>query len=1330
MVSFYKSTVEKHVSCTHFERVVRYEVTHKFVRPAECPIEATRVSSLSNFTVGGQQVSPATTTLVLKHPEALTGLEGSLQGTLAADTCPSTAAELTQQLEGAIFQTTQELGGLTLYPSSIQANALAGSLVDLQQISFNVSTAPLEPPSAGSAGGQYSSEVEASISTGYALVTSLLSPLPETQSLEGLTASNATSVYASVTPEGLARVELRGLFLTFPSVYVGSFMGQPITGEVDYELQGSIVMEAALGCTEDCGRHGKCAAANGTTAASCVCECGWAGAACDVPSGFCPRFSSEESLATCPVNPTLSPSPSPSPATPSAPCAAVGNTGYPYTLESQYKAYTCDLEGTGLNDVIENNSFYFSCNTTAPSVVSSPAGQYCEVNFALKDRGSNPIDCKAYQCSFRANSTRVDCQTTHCKCQTACPDVQGILDSAEGKPVWVDCDPATGDCTIEIQDFFVTFVAPCSPAECLVPGYLMDEGTYTVSTDKDYNPVIAAVPLMGLVAVAAFLSTYLITHRAYWAAGSKGWAPVARTITSTATSLSAAAAAPVGEGAAPAVVGSSAGGAAVAGTGGSRGVVPLQAGETVDELRFDHLSCTVPLSSGWFGSLPFLRKRRHSSRHQNIGEAAAMAGQEASCREILRDVSGVARRGELVGVLGPSGSGKTTLLALVTGSSEDVGREARAEGAVLLDGAPLNSALRRKVAFVPQDDTLLPTLTVAECLTYSALLRLPTSLTPEQVQAQAQVRRVVEELGLQHVAGSRVGGLTGSRGISGGERRRVTIGMELVTDPAVLVLDEPTSGLDSYTALLLMKTLKQVASAGRIVMLSFHQPSPSMFSLLDRAYLLARGSCVFSGPPAAADAHFAAHGLPCPAGSAVAEHMLQVVSDPPQLSHLLLSVNGGKPKLGQQQQQQLTAVGVPANGGLPSAGDAASPSTWPHDLSERDSLRAEQDSLPVEQQVHHGTMAGWQHEDAVGAAAATSSRGTTDSSGGLDKELGLENGLAPTGAASTQVASLRGRTGGRLSRELAVVFWRTLVDILRNPSLLILHWAMAVGMGVLMGAIFYNVGLDISGAQNRAGGLFFALAFFAFTSLTTTDLLTAERRLVVREVRGGYYHAYSYLLSKAVLDALLLRVIPVFLYSAPFYPMMGLQSGSTQVALFLMLLATFAVAVGALSLAVTVGKFAPRRIVQALARRVAGVCFQIGSGCSTAGKASLVMNLILLISLLVGGFFVNVASIPGWIRWLHYLSLFFYAYASLITNEVANLSMDFVLEGYAAVSNVKGLAFLDIIGIDASKITTYIIVLDCLYVACLLLAFVLLYLRLPRPQLLRRRRQGAAQVKS
>lgn len=111
---------------------------------------------------------------------------------------------------------------------------------------------------------------------------------------------------------------------------------------------------------------------------------------------------------------------------------------------------------------------------------------------------------------------------------------------------------------------------------------------------------------------------------------------------------------------------------------------------------------------------------------------------------------------------------------------------------------------------MPQDDVLLPTLTVAESLHYMALLRLPATLTPDQVQAR--VWGVIRELGLEHVAGARVGGsLAGGRGISGGERRRTTIGMELVSDPAVLVLDEPTSGLDSFAALNLMCTLKSVS---------------------------------------------------------------------------------------------------------------------------------------------------------------------------------------------------------------------------------------------------------------------------------------------------------------------------------------------------------------------------------------------------------------------------------------------------------------------------------------------------------------------------------------
>lgn len=109
------------------------------------------------------------------------------------------------------------------------------------------------------------------------------------------------------------------------------------------------------------------------------------------------------------------------------------------------------------------------------------------------------------------------------------------------------------------------------------------------------------------------------------------------------------------------------------------------------------------------------------------------------------------------------------------------------------------------------------------------------------------------------------------------------------------------------------------------------------------------------------------------------------------------------------------------------------------------------------------------------------------------------------------------------------------------------------------------------------------------------------------------------------------------------------------------------------------------------------------------------MNVILLISLLVGGFFVNVASIPGWIRWLHYLSVFFYAYSTLMTNEVATLSLDFAVQGYAAVKNVRGTAFLDIIGIDVDDLTRNIIILDCFYAGLLLIAAAILLLAMPRP---------------
>lgn len=156
---------------------------------------------------------------------------------------------------------------------------------------------------------------------------------------------------------------------------------------------------------------------------------------------------------------------------------------------------------------------------------------------------------------------------------------------------------------------------------------------------------------------------------------------------------------------------------------------------------------------------------------------------------VIKDCSGMAVSGEVVGVLGPSGCGKTTLLSAIAGSATDLGAGTTVGGAVMVDGGHRRG---REVAYVPQADYFIPTLTVQECVRYSALLRLPKDTSGEEIQQR--VDAVLAELGLRHVTDSQVGGSGHIRGISGGERRRVTIGMELVTDPAIIVLDEPTSG--------------------------------------------------------------------------------------------------------------------------------------------------------------------------------------------------------------------------------------------------------------------------------------------------------------------------------------------------------------------------------------------------------------------------------------------------------------------------------------------------------------------------------------------------------
>jgi ABC-type multidrug transport system ATPase subunit len=191
-------------------------------------------------------------------------------------------------------------------------------------------------------------------------------------------------------------------------------------------------------------------------------------------------------------------------------------------------------------------------------------------------------------------------------------------------------------------------------------------------------------------------------------------------------------------------------------------------------------------------------------------------------------------------VMGPSGAGKSTLLDILARKH----KRGVTSGHVLVNGKmPDRKQFKRMTGYVDQDDTLLGVLTVRETLMFAAMLRLPRTM-PLRYK-QRRVQDVMKELGIDGIADHVIGIPGQQRGISGGEKRRVSIGKALVTSPQLLFLDEPTSGLDAYNASMVMSCLKRLCRQGnRTIVVTIHQPRSNIFKLFDSLLLLATGKLV------------------------------------------------------------------------------------------------------------------------------------------------------------------------------------------------------------------------------------------------------------------------------------------------------------------------------------------------------------------------------------------------------------------------------------------------------------------------------------------------------
>ncbi len=239
---------------------------------------------------------------------------------------------------------------------------------------------------------------------------------------------------------------------------------------------------------------------------------------------------------------------------------------------------------------------------------------------------------------------------------------------------------------------------------------------------------------------------------------------------------------------------------------------------------------------------------------------------------VLKHVTCTARPGEILAIAGPSGAGKSTLLEVLAGRIQP----SSPSSSILVNGLPMDMQRFRRISgYVMQDDALFPMLTVRETLLYSARLRLPSSVpTKEKI---LRVEALMTELGLSHVANTRIGNES-VRGVSGGERRRVSIGVDVIHDPAVLILDEPTSGLDSAAALHVVAMLRTMAvSHNRTIILSIHQPGYQILQLIHSVLLIAHGSVVHHGPLELLSSRLAAAGHLVPPQVNVLEYAIDAV---------------------------------------------------------------------------------------------------------------------------------------------------------------------------------------------------------------------------------------------------------------------------------------------------------------------------------------------------------------------------------------------------------------------------------------------------------------------
>ncbi|XP_027075610.2 ABC transporter G family member STR2-like [Coffea arabica] len=613
--------------------------------------------------------------------------------------------------------------------------------------------------------------------------------------------------------------------------------------------------------------------------------------------------------------------------------------------------------------------------------------------------------------------------------------------------------------------------------------------------------------------------------------------------------------------------------------------------------------------------------------------------------DLLHKITGYAPKGCITAVMGPSGAGKSTLLDGLAGRIAS----GSLRGRISLDGMDTSpSLIKRTSAYIMQDDRLFPMLTVYETLMFAADFRLGPISRSEKRQ---RVEQLIEQLGLSTTRNTYIGD-EGTRGVSGGERRRVSIGVDIIHGPTLLFLDEPTSGLDSTSAHSVIEKVHDIARTGSTVILTIHQPSSRIQLLLDHLIILARGQLMYQGSPKDVTLHLGRMGRKVPKGENSIEYLIDVIQEYDQ-SELgvealaAFTLTGMKPP-------SLSADGFSTSTVLPSPSPAPRSGQRANEMRDKSGKNVRlqsgaDDKFDNSVRSPWNTSRSWTQSGIMQALKFTPTRQHPDHRLPMSSSPGYytyythssdmlqstptphssdytvnENDYLTPDVAPDKRAYLH--LGPKFSNSFFLETWilmrRNFINIRRTPELFLSRLMVLIVMGIMMATMFWHPPKNMQGITDRISFFIFTVCLFFFSSNDAVPAFIQERFIFVRETSHNAYRASSYTIAG------LITYLPFLAIQAAAYAVIVWFALKLRGPFLYFLLVLYMSLLSTNSFVVFVSSIVPNYIL---------------------GYAAVIAFTALFF--LFCGYFLNSHDIPKYWKWMNYISTMTYPYEGLLMNQ-------------------------------------------------------------------------------